>query len=72
MNGTTILLTAIGYVWFCSSSVVVTAPGGAFYPGAAAFVYALSRSLLRPDLLRLGQLASEHGLDFLPIYRPHS
>ena len=72
MNGTTVFLTAIGYVSFCSSSPGgATAAGRRFVSGRSrAVVYALSLAVYCTSWTYYGSvgLASEHGLDFLPIY----
>ena len=72
MNGTTVFLTAIGYVsflfliaWWGDSA------GRRFASGRSrAFVYALSLAVYCTSWTYYGSvgLASEHGLDFLPIY----
>ena len=72
MNGTTVLLTAIGYVSFLF--LIAWWGDGAgrrFLSGRSrAFVYALSLAVYCTSWTYYGSvgLASEHGLDFLPIY----
>jgi Na+/proline symporter len=72
MNGTTVLLTIIGYV----SSLFLIAwwgdgAGRRFLSGRSrAFIYALSLAVYCTSWTYYGSvgLASAHGLDFLPIY----
>ena len=72
MNGTTVLLTAIGYVSFLF--LIAWWGDGAgrrFASGRPrAIVYALSLAVYCTSWTYYGSvgLASEHGLDFLPIY----
>ena len=72
MNGTTVLLTAIGYVSFLF--LIAWWGDGAgrrFLSGRSrAFVYALSLAVYCTSWTYYGSvgLASAHGLDFLPIY----
>jgi Na+/proline symporter/signal transduction histidine kinase len=72
MNGTTVFLTAIGYVFFLF--LIAWWGDGAgrrFASGRSrAFVYALSLAVYCTSWTYYGSvgLASEHGLDFLPIY----
>jgi Na+/proline symporter/signal transduction histidine kinase len=72
MNGTTVFLTAIGYVSFLF--LIAWWGDGAgrrFLSGRSrAFVYALSLAVYCTSWTYYGSvgLASEHGLDFLPIY----
>ncbi len=72
MNGTTVLLTAIGYVSFLFLIAWWGDGGGRrFLSGRSrAFVYALSLAVYCTSWTYYGSvgLASEHGLDFLPIY----
>jgi Na+/proline symporter/signal transduction histidine kinase len=72
MNGTTVLLTAIGYVSFLF--LIAWWGDGAgrrFLSGRSrAFIYALSLAVYCTSWTYYGSvgLASAHGLDFLPIY----
>jgi Na+/proline symporter/signal transduction histidine kinase len=72
MNGTTVFLTAIGYVSFLF--LIAWWGDGAgrrFSSGRSrAFVYALSLAVYCTSWTYYGSvgLASQHGLDFLPIY----
>jgi Na+/proline symporter/signal transduction histidine kinase len=72
MNGTTVLLTAIGYVSFLF--LIAWWGDGAgrrFLSGRSrAYVYALSLAVYCTSWTYYGSvgLASAHGLDFLPIY----
>ena len=72
MNGTTVLLTAIGYVSFLF--LIAWWGDGAgrrFLSGRSRpFVYALSLAVYCTSWTYYGSvgLASQHGLDFLPIY----
>jgi Na+/proline symporter/signal transduction histidine kinase len=72
MNGSTVLLTAIGYVSFLF--LIAWWGDGAgrrFLSGRSrAFVYALSLAVYCTSWTYYGSvgLASAHGLDFLPIY----
>jgi Na+/proline symporter/signal transduction histidine kinase len=72
MNGTTVFLTAIGYVFFLF--LIAWWGDGAgrrFVSGRARpVVYALSLAVYCTSWTYYGSvgLASEHGLDFLPIY----
>src|ERR1700684_4682780 len=72
MNGTTVLLTAIGYVSFLF--LIAWWGDGAgrrFLSGRPrAVVYALSLAVYCTSWTYYGSvgLASAHGLDFLPIY----
>ena len=72
MNGTTVFLTAIGYVFFLF--LIAWWGDGAgrrFVSGRSrAVVYALSLAVYCTSWTYYGSvgLASEHGLDFLPIY----
>jgi Na+/proline symporter/signal transduction histidine kinase len=71
MNGTTVFLTAIGYVSFLFFIAWWGDAGRRFASGGArAFVYALSLAVYCTSWTYYGSvgLASEHGLDFLPIY----
>ena len=72
MNGTTVLLTAIGYVSFLFLIAWWgDGPGRRFLSGRSrAFVYALSLAVYCTSWTYYGSvgLASQHGLDFLPIY----
>jgi Na+/proline symporter len=72
MNGTTVFLTAIGYV-FLLFLIAWWGDGGGrrFAAGRPrAVVYALSLAVYCTSWTYYGSvgLASEHGLDFLPIY----
>jgi Na+/proline symporter/signal transduction histidine kinase len=72
MNGTTVFLTAIGYV-FLLFLIAWWGDGGGrgFVSGRSqAIVYALSLAVYCTSWTYYGSvgLASEHGLDFLPIY----
>src|SRR6202041_48248 len=72
MNGTTVLLTAIGYVSFLF--LIAWWGDGAGRPflsgRSRAFVYALSLAVYCTTWTYYGSvgIASAHGLDFLPIY----
>src|SRR5690242_21855588 len=72
MNGTTVFLTAIGYVSFLF--LIAWWGDGAgrrFASGRARpVVYALSLAVYCTSWTYYGSvgLASEHGLDFLPLY----
>jgi Na+/proline symporter/signal transduction histidine kinase len=72
MNGTTVFLTAIGYVFFLFLIAWWGDGGGRrFVSGRGrAFVYALSLAVYCTSWTYYGSvgLASQHGLDFLPIY----
>src|ERR1700678_4270861 len=72
MNGTTVLLTAIGYVSFLFLIAWLgDGAGRRFLSGRSrAFVYALSLAVYCTSWTYYGSvgLASAHGLDFLPIY----
>src|SRR5271156_5241103 len=72
MNGTTVFLTAIGYVFFLFLIAWWGDSGGRrFVSGRSqAVVYALSLAVYCTSWTYYGSvgLASEHGLDFLPIY----
>src|ERR1700722_5676359 len=72
MNGTTVFLTAIGYVFFLFLIAWWGDSGGRrFVAGRSqAVVYALSLAVYCTSWTYYGSvgLASEHGLDFLPIY----
>jgi Na+/proline symporter/signal transduction histidine kinase len=72
MNGTTVLLTAIGYVFLLFLIAWWGDSGGRrFVSGRSqAVVYALSLAVYCTSWTYYGSvgLASEHGLDFLPIY----
>ncbi|HEY1888388.1 MAG TPA: hybrid sensor histidine kinase/response regulator, partial [Roseiarcus sp.] len=71
MNGTTVFLTAIGYVSFLFLIAWWGDAGRRFASGRSrAFVYALSLAVYCTSWTYYGSvgLASEHGLDFLPIY----
>ena len=72
MNGATVFLTAIGYV-FILFLIAWWGDGGGrrFVSGRLrAVVYALSLAVYCTSWTYYGSvgLASEHGLDFLPIY----
>src|SRR6202042_3260120 len=72
MNGTTVFLTAIGYVSFLF--LIAWWGDGAgrrfLFGRSRAVVYALSLAVYCTSWTYYGSvgLASEHGLDFLPIY----
>ena len=71
MNGTTVFLTAIGYV--CLLFLIAwwgDRGGQRLSGGSRAVVYALSLAVYCTSWTYYGSvgLASEHGLDFLPIY----
>ena len=71
MNGTTVFLTAIGYVSFLFLIAWWGDAGRRFASGRSqAVVYALSLAVYCTSWTYYGSvgLASEHGLDFLPIY----
>ena len=72
MNGTTVFLTAIGYVLFLFLIAWWGDRGGRrFIAGRPrAVIYALSLAVYCTSWTYYGSvgLASEHGLDFLPIY----
>ena len=72
MNGTTVLLTAIGYVFLLFLIAWWGDSGGRrFVSGRSQpVVYALSLAVYCTSWTYYGSvgLASEHGLDFLPIY----
>ena len=72
MNGTTVFLTAIGYVFFLFLIAWWGDGGGRrFLSGRSRpFVYALSLAVYCTSWTYYGSvgLASGHGLDFLPIY----
>src|SRR5580658_7250215 len=72
MNGTTVFLTAIGYVFFLFLIAWWGDSGGRRFlsGGSRAVVYALSLAVYCTSWTYYGSvgLASEHGLDFLPIY----
>jgi Na+/proline symporter len=69
MDGTTVFLTAIGYVSFLF--LIAWWGGRRFLSGRSqAFVYALSLAVYCTSWTHCGSvgLASQHGLDLLPIY----
>ena len=72
MNGTTVFLTAIAYVSLLFLIAWWGDRGGRRFVsgGSRAFVYALSLAVYCTSWTYYGSvgLASEHGLDFLPIY----
>ena len=72
MNGTTVFLTAIGYVFLLFLIAWWGDGGGRRFVsgGSRAVVYALSLAVYCTSWTYYGSvgLASEHGLDFLPIY----
>ena len=72
MNGTTVFLTAIGYVCLLFLIAWWGDRGGRRFAsgGPRAVVYALSLAVYCTSWTYYGSvgLASEHGLDFLPIY----
>src|SRR5271163_2650529 len=72
MNGTTVFLTAIGYVFLLFLIAWWGDRGGRSVASgrSRAFVYALSLAVYCTSWTYYGSvgLASEHGLDFLPIY----
>src|SRR5271165_1993210 len=72
MNGTTVFLTAICYVFFLFLIAWWGDGGGRRFVsgGSRAVVYALSLAVYCTSWTYYGSvgLASEHGLDFLPIY----
>ena len=72
MNGTTVFLTAIGYVFLLFLIAWWGDRGGRRVASgrSRAVVYALSLAVYCTSWTYYGSvgLASEHGLDFLPIY----
>src|SRR5271170_2776783 len=72
MNGTTVFLTAIGYVFLLFLIAWWGDRGGRRVTSgrSRAVVYALSLAVYCTSWTYYGSvgLASEHGLDFLPIY----
>ena len=72
MNGTTVFLTAIGYVFLLFLIAWWGDRGGRLVASgrSRAVVYALSLAVYCTSWTYYGSvgLASEHGLDFLPIY----
>ena len=72
MNGTTVFLTAIAYVSLLFLIAWWGDRGGRRFAsgGPRAVVYALSLAVYCTSWTYYGSvgLASEHGLDFLPIY----
>ena len=72
MNGTTVFLTAIGYVFLLFLIAWWGDRGGRRFASgrSRAVVYALSLAVYCTSWTYYGSvgLASEHGLDFLPIY----